>query len=71
MLAACRALSQLEGDEEMYSLLLRPLELLISQQARHSQAQQDGKLTGTQQSRTPPRKLKFLTETSASSDCYD
>ena len=49
----------------MYSLLLRPLELLISQQARHSQAQQDSNLTEIQQSRTPPRKLKFLSDASA------
>lgn len=65
MFLACRALSQLEGDEEMYSLLLRPLEMLISQQAKHSQVQQDSKLTNTQQTRTPPRKLRFLTDTSA------
>ena len=65
MLVACRALSQLEGNDEMYSLLLRPLELLISQQAEHSQAQQDSKLTETQQLRAPPRRLKFLTGTSA------
>lgn len=63
--ALARALSQLEGDEEMYSLLLRPLEMLISQQAKHCQVQQDSKLTNTQQTRTPPRKLRFLTDTSA------
>ena len=68
---ACRALSQLEGDQEMYSLLLKPLELLMSQQANYSRAPQDSNLSEIQQLRAMPRRLRFLTGASATQHCTD